>query len=164
MSKKFTSPFDTSGQIDATVIANPYPSYHQMRTQDPVHWNPETSCWELTRYADAELVYRDRRMSAERMSLFTARIPEPMQETMAPILRIFQHMMLMADPPRHTRLRSLANKAFTPRVVENMRANIQAITDQFIDDLGNGGQMDVIKDLAYPHPGHGDRQHARCGS
>jgi len=152
MTKEFKSPFDTSGQIDPDVIANPYPSYHQMRTRDPVHWNPETPAWDLTRYADVEEVYRDRRMSAERMTIFEARIPEPMKETMAPILRIFNNMMLMADPPRHTRLRSLANKAFTPRAVENMRLNIQAIADQLIDDLRKDGSIDLINDLAYPLP------------
>ena len=152
MSQEFVSPFDTSGQIDPEVIANPYPSYHQLRTRDPVHWNPETPCWDLTRYADVEVAYRDRRMSADRMSVFAARIPEQMQETMAPILRIFNNMMLMSDPPKHTRLRSLANKAFNPRVVENMRAHIQAIADQLIDDVEKAGRMDVINDLAYPLP------------
>ena len=77
MAQDFTSPFDTSGQIDPEIIANPYPSYHQMRTRDPVHWNAETPCWDLTRYADVESVYRDRRMSSDRMSMFAARIPEP---------------------------------------------------------------------------------------
>ena len=75
-----------------------------------------------------------------------------MKETMAPILRIFNNMMLMAGPPRHTRLRSLTNKAFTPRAVENMRLNIQAIDDQLIDDLGKEGSIDLINDLAYPLP------------
>ena len=155
MPQEFKSPFDTSGQIDPNVIANPYPSYHQLRTVDPVHWNPETPAWDLTRYADVEEVYRDRRMSADRMSVFAARIPDSMKETMAPILRIFNNMMLMSDPPKHTRLRALANKAFTPRVVENMRTNIQAIADRLIDDvenLGREGRMDVINDLAYPLP------------
>ena len=152
MSQKFTSPFDTSGQIDPEVIANPYPSYHQLRTVDPVHWNPETPCWDLTRYADVEEVYRDGRMSVDRMSVFSARIPESLKQTMAPILHIFNNMMLMSDPPKHTRLRSLANKAFTPRVVENMRIHIQAIADQLIDDVGKASRIDVINDLAYPLP------------
>lgn len=152
MPQDFTSPFDTSGQIDREVIANPYPSYERLRTRDPVHWNPETPAWDLTRYADVEMAYRERRMSADRMSVFAARIPEPMQETMAPILRIFNNMMLMSDPPKHTRLRSLANKAFTPRVVEDMRTHIQAIADQLIDEVDKAGKMDVIGDLGFRLP------------
>lgn len=152
MSQDFTSPFDTSGQIDPEVIADPYPSYHQLRIVDPVHWNPEIPSWDLTRYAEVEEVYRDRRMSVDRMSVFSDRIPESMKQTMAPILRIFNNMMLMSDPPKHTRLRSLANKAFTPKVVENMRVHIQAIADQLIHDLEKESNIDVIDDLAYPLP------------
>ena len=91
-------------------------------------------------------------MSVDRMPILEARIPEQMKDTMAPILRIFNNMMLKSDPPNHTRLRSLANKVFTPRVVDNMRAHIQAVTDQLIDDFGNTDRMDVINDLAYPLP------------
>ena len=91
-------------------------------------------------------------MSVDRMSVFSARIPESMKQTMAPILRIFNNMMLMSDPPKHTRLRSLANKAFAPRVVDDMRAHIQAITDRLVDDIGKADRTDVINDLAYPLP------------
>jgi len=152
MAQEFTSPFDTSGRVDPEVIANPYPSYDKLRTLDPVHWNPETLAWELTQYADVELALRDRHMSVDRMSVFEARIPETLHETMAPILGIFNNMMLMSDPPKHTRLRSLANKAFTPRVVDDMRAHIQAITDRLVDDIGKADRMDVINDLAAPLP------------
>ena len=152
MTQVLTSPFDTSGPVSPEVIANPYPSYDHMRTLEPVHWNPETPCWELTRYTDVEPVFRGRFMSADRMSIIEARIPESLQETMAPLFSIFNNMMLMSDPPNHTRLRSLANKAFSPRVVENMRAHIQAITDQLIDNIEKTGRMDVINDLAYPLP------------
>ncbi len=152
MSQQFTSPFDTSGRLDPEIIANPYPSYHQLRSEDPVHWNEGLQAWDLTRYADVLEALRDRRLSADRMVVYSGRIPEPMQERMAPIIRIFSNMMLMSDPPSHTRLRSLANKAFTPRVVEGMRFHIQAVVDQLLDDVVPAGRMDVISDLAYPLP------------
>ena len=152
MSQEFTSPFDTSGQIDPEVIANPYPSYQELQTRDPVHWNEGLQAWTLTRYADVLEVLRDQRLSVDRMSRFGGGLPEPMQEAMAPIIRIFSNMMLMSDPPNHTRLRSLANKAFTPRVVEAIRAHIQAIVDQSLDAVESTGRMDVIGDLAYPLP------------
>ena len=152
MSQEFTSPFDTAERVPLEIIANPYPSYHQMRAQDPVHWNEPYGSWALTRYSDVMEALRDRRMSSDRMSAYSGRIPEPMQEKMAPIMRIFSNTMLLSDPPNHTRLRSLANKAFTPRVVENMRSHIQDIVDQSLDGVERAGRMDVIKDLAYPLP------------
>ena len=152
MSQEFTSPFDTAERVPLEIIANPYPSYHQLRAQDPVHWNEPVGVWTLTRYSDVMETLRDRRMSSDRMSAHAGRIPESMQEKMAPIIRIFSNTMLLSDPPSHTRLRSLANKAFTPRVVENMRSHIQSIVDQSLDDVESAGGMDVINDLAYPLP------------
>ena len=59
MSQPFTSPFDTAGPLDAGIIANPYPHYHQLRAQDPVHWNEGGQGWNLTRYADVLEALRD---------------------------------------------------------------------------------------------------------
>jgi pimeloyl-[acyl-carrier protein] synthase len=60
--------------------------------------------------------------------------------------------MLFRDPPDHTRLRALVSKAFTPRVIEHMRAHIQEIVDRLLDRVQPAGAMDVIADLAYPLP------------
>jgi cytochrome P450 len=60
--------------------------------------------------------------------------------------------MLMQNPPDHTRLRGLVHKAFTPRIVEQMRSEIQAVTDELLDRVQDNGRMDVIADLAYPLP------------
>ena len=152
MPQEFISPFDTADRLPPEIIANPYPSYHELRAQDPVHWNEPIGAWVLTRYVDVIEAFRDRRLSADRMSAYSGRIPEPMLERMAPIIRIFSNTMLLSDPPSHTRLRSLANKAFTPRVVENMRSHIQAIVDQSLGHVETKGSMDVINDLAYPLP------------
>ena len=153
MSQTYISPFDTPGKLDPAIIANPYPHYHRLREEDPVHWNEGLRAWDVTSYAGVMEVLRDRRMSAERMAFFEDQLPEPMREKMAPIIGIFANTMLMSDPPSHTRLRSLANKAFTPRIVENIRYHIQAIVDQSLDDVEKSGRMDVISDLALPLPG-----------
>src|SRR4029453_8794703 len=58
----------------------------------------------------------------------------------------------LRDPRYHTRLRALVNKAFTPRVIEGMRAHIQAIVDRLLDKVQSARSMDVIEDLAYPLP------------
>ncbi len=60
--------------------------------------------------------------------------------------------MLFKDPPDHTRLRGLAQRAFTPRMVEQMRATIQELTDSLLDRVQTKGEMDVVADLAYPLP------------
>jgi cytochrome P450 len=60
--------------------------------------------------------------------------------------------LLFKNPPDHTRLRGLVHKAFTPRMVEQMRGTVQSITDGLLDRVQANGAMDLIADLAYPLP------------
>jgi pimeloyl-[acyl-carrier protein] synthase len=135
------------------VRANPYPFYAQLRTQDPVHWDEAMGFWVLTRYADNAAVYNDARFSrAEGLMRGYERIPESDQKIAEPVYCSFSKTMFYSDPPYHTRLRGLVNKAFTPRAVEQMRPHIQRITDELLDGVQGGKSMDIIHDLAYPLP------------
>jgi cytochrome P450 len=60
--------------------------------------------------------------------------------------------MLNADPPRHTRLRLLVNKAFTPKTVEELAPFIRGFVDKALDAALARGRMDVMADLAFPLP------------
>jgi cytochrome P450 len=60
--------------------------------------------------------------------------------------------MLFLDPPAHTRIRTVAARAFTPRRVERLRVHIQDIVERLLDAVEDRGRMDVIADLAYPLP------------
>jgi cytochrome P450 len=60
--------------------------------------------------------------------------------------------MFDKEPPDHTRLRLLVHKVFTPRRVENLRGQIQAITDELIDQAQPKEQMDLLEDFAVPLP------------
>lgn len=68
------------------------------------------------------------------------------------ILQIFSQNMLGADPPDHTRLRHLVSKAFTPRMIEQLRPRIQQITDDLLDAVQHQGKMEFVADFAYPLP------------
>jgi cytochrome P450 len=135
--------------LDPEVLANPYPLYHRLRTEDPVHWDPFLHAWVVTRYADVVAVFQ--RFSAERT-------PSPAQlaamgmAALSPIAQVMVRQMLFLDPPAHSRVRSLAAKAFTPRRVERLRNHIEEIVDQLLDAVEKKGTMDVIADLAYPLP------------
>jgi cytochrome P450 len=135
--------------LDPVVLANPYPLYHRLRIQDPVHWDPFLHAWIVTRYADVVTVLHrfsaDRTPSAEQLT-------EMGLSALNPIAQVMVKQMLFMDPPAHTRLRSLASKAFTPRRVEVLRSHIQEIVDRLLDAVQSAGRMDVIADLAYPLP------------
>src|SRR5205814_4195435 len=112
--------------LDPEVLANPYPLYHRLRSEDPVHWDPFLHAWVVTRYADVVSVFQ--RFSANRT-------PTPEQLTalglssLTPLAEVMVHQMLFLDPPMHGRVRGLASKAFTARRVEVLRSHIQEITD-----------------------------------
>src|SRR5689334_25155519 len=97
--------------LDPEVLANPYPLYHRLRTEDPVHWDPFLHAWVVTRYPDVVRV----------LHYFSAdRTPTPEQLTamgmsaMNPIAQVMVRQMLFLDAPDHTRLRGLASVVFTP--------------------------------------------------
>jgi cytochrome P450 len=67
-------------------------------------------------------------------------------------MRLLTQNMLGADPPDHTRLRGLVSKAFTPRMIEQLRPRIQQITDELLDVVQDRGEMDLVVEFAYPLP------------
>jgi cytochrome P450 len=133
--------------------ADPYPFYAQIQAQDPVHWDEALGFWVVTRYTDVAAVFNDKRFSrAEGLMKGFKRLPESEQATAKPVDEAFSKMMTYADPPYHTQLRGLVNKAFTPRVVEHIRPHIQQIVDHLLNAAQAKGQMDIIRDLAHPLP------------
>jgi len=135
--------------LDPEVLADPYPLFHRLRTEDPVHWDPFLHAWVVTRYKDVVTVLHH--YSAERT-------PTPKQlaamglASLNPIAEIMVKQMLFLDPPAHARLRSLASEAFSPQRVEVLRWHIREITDRLLDKVQAKGHMDVIADLAEPLP------------
>ncbi len=135
--------------LDPEVLADPYPLYRQLRTHDPVHWDPYLHAWVVTRYQDV----------VEVLTHFSAdRTPTPEQlsslglSSLSPIAEVMVRQMLFMDPPAHTRLRGLAAFAFTPARVAVLREHIQDICDRLIDKVLAKGSMEVIRDLAAPLP------------
>ena len=135
--------------LDPEVLANPYPLYHRLRTEAPVHWDPYLHAWVVTRYEDVVTVLHH----------FSAnRTPTPEQfaamdlPELGPIAQMMTRQMLFMDAPAHTRLRGLASMAFTPARVEVLRSHIRSILDDLMAPLLRAGRMDVIEDLAAPLP------------
>jgi cytochrome P450 len=131
---------------------DPYPFYRALRAGGPVQWSELGQNWEVFGYTDVATALRDPRLVADRSSLFFNWMDPERRAALAPLERIHQGMMLFADPPNHTRLRGLVNKAFTPRVVEGLRARIQAVVDELLAGPAATGAMDVIAALAQPLP------------
>jgi cytochrome P450 len=105
----------------------------------------------VTRYEDVAAVLKDERFVKDWRNALTseqlAQMP-PIPEVMKPLSR----NMLDTDPPDHERLRGLVSKAFTPRLVAQMRGHVQAIADTLLDAVQDKGEMDLLDDYAFPLP------------
>ncbi len=139
------------------VIADPYPVYRHYRENDPVHWgiaaNRQLSgAWYLFRYEDVMQVLEDRRFGREgqkvRHDIETAPVPKAYKGFSS----IVSNWMVFRDPPNHTRLRLLVNKAFSPKTLENIRPAIVEIADGLLDRVRDQVKMDLIDDFAFPLP------------
>ncbi|MGH2496739.1 MAG: cytochrome P450 [Ktedonobacteraceae bacterium] len=133
-------------------IANPYALYQRLRENDPVYWDERANSWVLTRYVEVSTALRDARFSATGFMEDISWIPEEMRPMLEPPIRALTRQMLFMDPPDHTRLRGLVAKAFTPRVVENLRPAIKQIADELLDSAQAKGSMELIRDYAFPLP------------
>ncbi|WP_240627268.1 cytochrome P450 family protein [Thermoflavimicrobium daqui] len=131
-----------------------YELYEILRTDDPVHYTTQVPfsnpTWIITRYDDAISLLKDKRLLKKTPVTF---IEEQFSEDslQSDWANLFNHM-LNTDPPDHSRLRSLVQKAFTPRMVENLRPRIQDIANQLLDQVVKNNQMDLIQDYAFPLP------------
>jgi cytochrome P450 len=148
MSASVAQPFDFR---DPAFLADPYPVFRRLRAVAPV-WKAPLGRWFLTGYDDTTHLMRDRRFGRgydDPEALIRRFGPTALQE---PAVVGLTHMMLMRDPPDHTRLRGLVTKAFTARRIEALRNGIQDLTDRLLDKVVPLGRMDAIRDLAFPLP------------
>ncbi|HXW24194.1 MAG TPA: cytochrome P450, partial [Xanthobacteraceae bacterium] len=137
---------------DPATNADPFPIFRRLQDEDPVHWCDALKGWVVTRYDDVRAVALDREMSADRVRPFFAVLPGEEQQKLADLKHYLTLWAVFKDPPDHTRLRGLMNRAFTPRAVEALRANIERIVDDLIDAIAARGSADLIADFAYPLP------------
>jgi cytochrome P450 len=144
-------------QIGSPIFkANPFPCYSRLRAEAPVTrvtlLSRETA-WLVTRYDDVAMVLKDERFVKDATNALT-----PGQAANQPwfrklkLYKSLQRNMLNLDALDHTRLRALVGKAFTPRLIEQMRQRVQAITDGLLDNVQDRGRMDLIRDYALPLP------------
>ncbi|EHQ61657.1 cytochrome P450 [Paenibacillus dendritiformis C454] len=128
-----------------------YALYEKLREHDPLHRiilpNGRTA-WIVTRYKDAAATLKADHL---KKNLFHFVTPDEMGLPPSQMDLMLRHM-LNSDPPDHTRLRGLVQKAFTPRIIERLKDRIQGIADGLLDQVEEQTSMELIQDYAYPLP------------
>jgi len=134
---------------DSDFVANPYPQLAELRKIGKPIWHEETGMFLAARYKDANAVLRNRSLGR----IFSPRTPESDWETFN---YLHADSILDSEPPKHTRLRSLVMKAFNPKRIEELRPNIERITNQLLQrieqKISSNGEFDLIADYAEPLP------------
>jgi cytochrome P450 len=132
-------------------LEDPYPFYRRARAEEPVFFHPGFGLWFVTRYEDVVAVLRDPRTFSSKDTIPTH--PELAPEVQAVLAehRHSQHL-INADPPVHTRLRSICNEGFTPTRVGALESTIRALAADLIDGFSADGHADIAAQFAYPLP------------
>lgn len=126
---------------------NPYPMYQMMRENQPVMYVEPMNLWLVFRYDDVRTVLSDHARFSSRYD----RVQMPGGASPAAQARM-SSSLITSDPPRHTQLRALINRAFTPRTVAALEPRIEALANELLDQVAPGGQLDLVHDFSYPLP------------
>jgi cytochrome P450 len=127
---------------DYAIHEDPYPTYARLRDEAPLYHNPDEGFWALSRHADVIDAFRDpvRFSSANGVSLDPSAYGPDAHRTSS---------FIAMDPPRHTRMRGLVSRAFTPRRVERLEPEIRALARRYLDRALDGGdELDLIGQVA----------------
>ncbi len=120
---------------------DPYPTYALLREQAPLYHNPELGFFALSRHADVLAGFKD-----------TAGMSNAMGVTLDPAATgpqaEYSSSFLAMDPPRHTRMRGLVSRAFTPRRVAQLEPSIRALAENYLTPFEGRRDMDVVGDFA----------------
>ena len=127
------------------VTQDPYPVYAELRERSPVHHSRLMDAIVLSRYADIDRILRDHARFSVNPDLRTSRNAryKPTQE---------ERSILFIDPPDHTRLRSLVNKAFTRSAINALEPRIREIMGALLDGIREPDGFDLMQTVAIPLP------------
>lgn len=139
---------------DASFYQQPHKALQQLRLEAPVYWSEAWGVWVLTRYDDVVKTLKNHAdfVNFGRVTHLINQLPAEASAARDALLFHYETGLAHTDPPIHTRLRSLLNLAFTPRMVAHWTHRIEAVVEQLIDTLRQQTSFDLLPTFAYPLP------------
>ena len=136
---------------DTYASGMPHAAFRELRRRAPVAWHPHADgpgFLALTGYEEVLAVSRDSATWSSQSAGVFFEIPRPGDEFQLEL------MMLTMDPPRHTKLRSLVSKGFTPRQVAKLNNHVADMAREIVDDVVQRGECDFVDDIAGALPSY----------
>ncbi|PFO99626.1 cytochrome P450 family protein [Bacillus thuringiensis] len=130
-----------------------YEIYKESRKKQPILFVNQVEIgkeWLITRYEDALPLLKDNRLKKDWTNVFSQDIKN-MYLSVDNSDHLTTHM-LNSDPPNHSRLRSLVQKAFTPKMIAQLDGRIERIADDLISDIVRKGTLNLVDDYSFPLP------------
>ncbi|WP_353855559.1 cytochrome P450 [Bacillus sp. Bos-x628] len=113
----------------------PFPIYNELRAQTGIRYDETRKCWDLFRYADIQSVLKQPKLFSSQRGRSTSKTS-----------------ILTMDPPKHTKMRALVNKAFTPKAIKQLEEKIKDLSHDLLKQVEHEHTFDVVHDLAAPLP------------
>jgi cytochrome P450 len=146
---------DPLNPLKQDFLDNPYPTLERFRTEAPVWWSAKNEYWLVSRYADTQAILRDLNYEKQIQRWRSSSLQRKLLNKIQPfksLLNATSTWMLNLNPPDHTRVRSLLNKAFTPTMVQKLKPEIETIAESLLDDIEAQGSMELMHEFAFPLP------------
>ena len=141
MTSSKETPIIAIGQMLGKLAYDPFAWYAQMRSEHPVYYDEQTGVWSVFRYDDVKRALEDKDCFS---SHFPAAPGSPEE--------LLSKTMYNMDPPKHTQMRSIVNRAFTSAVIQQWERRIQEITDQLLSAADGRQEIDLVRDFSNPLP------------
>jgi cytochrome P450 len=139
--------------LDPRIQARPNFYYRELRTRDPVHYDPQLNMWLVSRYEDLQTVTKDPITFSSEQG-YKAQTAKGFQEEFQAILKEhgggFFPDAIKTDPPYHTRIRKLMDAAFTAHRVKELEPKIEAVVRDIVARVATQGRCDGVREIAQP--------------
>jgi hypothetical protein len=136
------------------IMDDPYPIYRRLRDEAPVFWSDAWQAWVISRFDDCAESLKDKEnlSNENRQGLLFAGLSEEERTKLAPLRHYFaQKDVIGSDPPDHTRMRALVQKAFTPRTIASLEPRIRRLAHELLTAVSQG-RFDLVHEVAHPLP------------
>ncbi len=137
---------------EPAFFQNPYPAYAWLHENCPVFYWEDFGYWSFVGHEDVNRLLRDRTFGRENPDGPPAPQNSGPRAHVAYFDAVEAHSLLEREPPVHTRLRTLVNRAFVSRQVERLRPRIEQLAHHLIDGFEHEKQVDLLPAFATPIP------------
>jgi cytochrome P450 len=139
----------TSAFLSKEYFDDPYVIYRDFHANNPIFWHPDIKAWIISSYSEVEKGLSNSDLNAgERISSATSHLSPAEKEEFSKIINTLSNWIVFQDPPKHTRLRKLVNKSFTPRSIEAFRPKIEEIVDNLLTQALAKKEFDFVSEIS----------------